>query len=107
MGAHIPDERGHVVLPDGWCTECEAWHPDTPESARRHSYPPNAQDGLDALPIGQMFIGANRYNTDDTATLHLWTEDGRSFDVRWPLPNWRCPCTAAAVVGEPGKAGNE
>lgn len=42
-----------------------------------------AQEGLDALPL-MLFAGANRYATDDTHVLHLWTQDGRSFDVMWP-----------------------
>ncbi|HET6916874.1 MAG TPA: hypothetical protein VFH56_12360 [Acidimicrobiales bacterium] len=41
------------------------------------------QRGLATLPQG-MFAGANRYDTDDECVLHLWTDDGRSFDVRWP-----------------------
>lgn len=37
------------------------------------------------LPQG-VFAGANRYDTDTEHTLHLWTTDGRSFDVIWPKP---------------------
>lgn len=35
------------------------------------------------LPMG-LFVGANRYDTDDTHVLHLWTGAGESYDVRWP-----------------------
>ena len=32
-----------------------------------------------------VFVGANRYRTDDEDVLHVWVRDGRSFDVRLPL----------------------
>ncbi len=38
--------------------------------------------GLAALPK-QLFVGANRYDTDDTHVLHLWDANGQSFDVNW------------------------
>jgi hypothetical protein len=37
---------------------------------------------LGNLPLG-LYVGANRYDTDEHHVLHLWTEDGRSFDVTW------------------------
>jgi hypothetical protein len=43
--------------------------------------------GLLKLPsdgAAHIFVGANRYDTDDTCVLHLWTADGESFDVTWP-----------------------
>lgn len=39
--------------------------------------------GLTDLPMG-LYVGANRYDTDDQHVLHLWSQDGRSFDVTWP-----------------------
>lgn len=78
-----PDEHGHVVMADGWCTQCEGWHHDAPIGAR-HEYPPDARGGLDALPLG-LYVGANRYDNDNTHVLHLWTADGHSFDVMWPI----------------------
>lgn len=35
------------------------------------------------LPMG-LFVGADRYDTDDEHVLHLWDAAGLSYDVRWP-----------------------
>lgn len=37
---------------------------------------------LEALPQ-TVFAGANRYDSEDGAWLHLWTADGQSFDIVW------------------------
>lgn len=49
-----------------------------PEPPTRHS----AADQVQALPQ-TVFVGANRYDTDNEHVLHLWTADGQSFDVRF------------------------
>lgn len=41
------------------------------------------REALLAVPR-QVGIGWNRYDTDDEHVLHLWTDQGESFDIRVP-----------------------
>lgn len=57
---------------------------DAPLMERMAAGPPTVlQASLDTLPLG-LFVGANRYDTDDCHVLHLWTAAGVSYDVIWP-----------------------
>jgi hypothetical protein len=48
--------------------------------------PPNPVLMLLRLPLG-MYVGANRYDTDNECVLSLWTAEGVTHDIRWPGPS--------------------
>jgi hypothetical protein len=35
------------------------------------------------IPLG-LYAGANRYDTDNEHVLSVWTDDGQTYDLRWP-----------------------
>jgi hypothetical protein len=59
--------------------------PDKPVSFHKRV---SLEDQLAALPPGM--YSANRYDTDDESKIHLWNDQGRSYDLtipkRLPLP---------------------
>jgi len=68
--------------PDG---EGRGSYADEPDPAplpgeRALGYPSGLRAALIGLPQG-VYIGANRYDTDDAHVLHLWNDKGESFDI--------------------------
>jgi hypothetical protein len=43
------------------------------------------EEQFEAIP-NKNFYHADKYNTDNEAVIHLWDDDGHSYDVRIPRP---------------------
>lgn len=60
----------------------------TPDHVGMHqregvSWPRRPVPTMLAVPMG-LYVGANRYDTDDEHVLHLWQADGSFIDLRYP-----------------------